>query len=231
MLQAYKNNKLHIELNEDVKTSSIIGELVHLPADLFWYLLKNATSDNETLPQIAGEIDSIEYWPKWSAKGSDITNHQIVEPDVFIRFKKFDLILEIKKNDGYGQYNVQWGNEICSYLNEYGDENKDIYLIALGGNYNLYHEIIKNVRNSDVIVCKCSWLSLLEKINEQLYFLLKLPYIDSRSMQTIRILRDVVSAFNIYGDYVMDEFDNFPKHLKLFNNYKISDIWKFWTNK
>lgn len=227
MLQAYKNRKLTVERNEDVKTSSIIGELIHLPADLFWHLLRSATSDNESLPQTVGELSSVEYWPKWSAEGCDITNRQNVEPDVFIRFQEFDLILEIKKDDNYyGQSVTQWKNEICSYLNEHEDEKKKICLIALGGNDKLYHEVVKNVRKRDVTIYKCRWSSLLEKVNEHLRSLLKLHYIDSHSMQTIRILRDVISAFNIFDDYVMEEFDSFPKNLKLYNNYKLSDLWK-----
>ena len=225
MLQAYKNSKLLVELNEDVKTSSIIGELTHLQADLFWYLLRSATAYNESLPEIAGEIYTVEYWPKWSAEGCDITNNQFVEPDVFIRFQKFDIILEIKKNDGCGQYMTQWTNEICGYLNEYADDNKDIYIIALGGNNNMQKENIRKLRDNDLVVHKCSWFSLLEKVNEQMRSLYRLPYKDSCTMQTIRILQDIVSSFNLYGDYVMEGFDNFPKNLLLCNNYKIDDIW------
>ena len=45
MINAVLKEKADIQRNEDVKTSSIIGLLTLLPAELFWKLLKSSLSE------------------------------------------------------------------------------------------------------------------------------------------------------------------------------------------
>ena len=108
MLQAFYKHKISHEIRnqiwnlEDVKTSSIIGNLLHLPTSIFWQILLNASDENDAegnmLPTLsAGEdILDFEFWPYWTLEDK-------VEPDVFIRFANFDLIIELKVHD----YNPQ----------------------------------------------------------------------------------------------------------------------------
>ena len=60
MINAVLKEKADIQRNEDVKTSSIIGLLTLLPAELFWKLLKSSLSEQHRLPVSSGDILSIE---------------------------------------------------------------------------------------------------------------------------------------------------------------------------
>ncbi len=229
--ESLPQEKLRVVTNEDTKTSSVIGEMLHLPADLFWTLLRRATAFHEPLPESAGEIRFFEFWPQWSAEGKDISNTDHVEPDVFIRFCNFDLILEAKKTDNCEtQGPIQWSNEICAYLNEYAEEHGKLYLIALGGNMDLHSSSLNEEgRAKGHTVYKCSWMSLLEKVHEQLHMLKQLPCQDSHTAQTIRILDDVESSFNQHGDRIMEWLRDTPKELIKLNKNNlniIADIWK-----
>ena len=106
MLQARYKNKSQ---SEDLKTSSILGSLLLLPDDLLWELLvKSCCGGTEKLPDVAGVLDSFEFWPRWNADNT--TNLKYVEPDLFLRFSNFDVIVEVKQFDGNGQYYEQWEN-------------------------------------------------------------------------------------------------------------------------
>ncbi|MBV7440971.1 hypothetical protein KRX57_06020 [Weeksellaceae bacterium TAE3-ERU29] len=92
MLENILNNK--INSREDEITSTIIGLLKYLPSELFWDILKNACNDSSNLPKLSGDIDFISFWNKWGAEKT--TNKNYVEPDVFIQFSEFDLIIETR---------------------------------------------------------------------------------------------------------------------------------------
>lgn len=104
MLHAFDKHKISREIRsqiwnlEDVKTSSIIGNLLHLPTSIFWYILRNASNVNNAngnkLPVLPDDEEFVdfEFWPYWTLQDK-------VEPDVFIRFTNFDLIIELKVHD------------------------------------------------------------------------------------------------------------------------------------
>src|SRR5712671_1413367 len=94
---------------EDSLTAAVFSHLLHLPSEVFWQILRNACHTT-ALPQYAGEPRSVEFWPKWNADGTH--NSSYVEPDVFIRFASFDLIIEAKREDEYQQHRGQWENEV-----------------------------------------------------------------------------------------------------------------------
>jgi hypothetical protein len=81
---------------EDSLTAAVFTHLLHLPAEVFWRILRRACC-TDTLPESAGEPLSVDYWPSWDPKGTGNTNR--VVPDFFIRFRGFDLIIEAKRWD------------------------------------------------------------------------------------------------------------------------------------
>ena len=109
----------HLNHCEDSLTSAIFNHLFHLPAELFWQILRNACYGKD-LPMHAGELLEVKYFPKWDAAGT--TNEQFVEPDLFLRFREFDLIIEAKRWDDGMQDPAQWEKELIAYANEYGSE-------------------------------------------------------------------------------------------------------------
>jgi LPXTG-motif cell wall-anchored protein len=49
------------------------------------------------LPFNSGRLLSFDFWPHWDKTGTDNTNY--VEPDLFIKFDEFDVIIEAKVKD------------------------------------------------------------------------------------------------------------------------------------
>ena len=77
----------HKDTYEDPKTSAVFENLMLLPDNVFWYILKQSCFSSDSLPNNAGQLLSFEFWPHWDSKGT--TNAHFVEPDVFIRFEEF----------------------------------------------------------------------------------------------------------------------------------------------
>lgn len=199
MIQALLHHKSHIGLLEDEKTSMIIGTLPHLPIPLMLEIISGAVEDKEkklsTLKDKTKEhLQEIpEFWPHWSAKGTP--NDHYVEPDVFMSFKNFDLIIEAKRNDDKtSQYGSQLNNELIAYKNKYG-EKKEVYLIALGGNIDDIESVDEKRRNS---ILTCSWNNLLYSI-ERKKGKVRVGKEDYFDDATYRIISDCINAFEVFG--------------------------------
>ena len=207
MLHSTYHNK---DTYEDPKTSSVFETMLMLPDELFWGVLRSACFDNDNLPLVSGQIEAYEFWPHWDPTGT--TNTSLVEPDVFIRFQSFDVIIEAKYNDHSGQYSQQWENEIVAYRNEYG-KDKPVYFIAVGGNAEKASECVSIVK--DVVANKCTWLSLLIQITKLRDNYEALPLISNNQSAVIRLLSLIELAFNIHGVYNIHWFDDIktPKPL------------------
>lgn len=199
MLENILNNKL--ASNEDAITSTIIGLLKYLPADLFWHILRQACGNNK-LPPISGTLKQTEFWPKWNAAGT--SNSKYVEPDVFLRFDSFDLIIEVKSSDEGGQYAQQWENQIKAYTNEY--EKQELVYITLGGNAVKINQEIE-VDDKKYAITKCSWMSLLMETSATLQEFKKTEAPFSNKASTIRLLEDVIRGFNYHGFFNIKWFE------------------------
>lgn len=207
MIHSTYHNK---DTYEDPKTSSVFETMLMLPDELFWGVLRAACFDNDNLPLVSGQIEAYEFWPHWDPTGT--TNTSLVEPDVFIRFQSFDVIIEAKYNDHSGQYSQQWENEIVAYRNEYG-KDKPVYFIAVGGNAEKATESVS--LGKDVVVNKCTWLSLLIQITKLRDDYEALPLISNNQSAVIRLLNLIELAFNIHGVYNIHWFNDIktPKPL------------------
>ena len=165
MISYFKHGKGKLDICEDSLTASLFDLLKYLPTDLFWYILKHALHQDH-LPSYCGEVIEIQYWPKWNAQEKYKTANELyVEPDVFMRFKDFDLIIEAKRHDLNQQFTEQLENEIKSYLNEYEEENRTIYLLQVGGLVDTCNEVFIEVGHLKVLQSKINWTSLLKSID------------------------------------------------------------------
>lgn len=233
MIKAIINNKDRLDdegsinQNEDARTSMTFGRLLYLPEELLWTILTKACTT--TLPKSTGKLLSVEFWPKWSSK--DTNNSVYVEPDIFMRFDNFDLIIEAKKDDNGGncQTNYQWENEIQSYLNEYSNSksHKELFLLAIGGNNDLSTCYIK-IQDETFTIHKCSWINLLHVINDYKEQCSALVGYTNYNDAILRIINDIIDVFHLYGDHVL----NYMSELNDFNysisNNSLNDI-KSWT--
>lgn len=189
-------------IKEDPKTSSVFETLLMLPDELVWGILRAACFDNGNLPVVSGLIEDYDFWPNWDSSGTSNPHH--VEPDVFIRFQAFDVIIEAKFNDCGGQYCQQWEKESFAYRNEYG-AGKPVYFIAVGGNAEKSNE--KASLDDDLIVNKCTWLSILIQVTKLKAEYGEMSIIDSHQSSVIRRLKLIELAFKIHGVYNIRWFD------------------------
>jgi len=210
----------HKETNEDPKTSSVFENLMLLPDNVFWYILKQSCFSSNTLLSNSGKLLSVQFWPHWDSKGTD--NAHFVEPDVFLRFEEFDVIIEAKYGDVGGQGERQWQNEIIAYHNEF-EHKKPFAFIAIGGNYSATEETIK-VGKELVSIHKCNWLSILISINKYKNELEKISVPDMANSATMRLLDNIILAFNINGVYNIEWFNTMALPTTIINPSSLDNI-------
>lgn len=221
MRYSYYHNK---NTNEDPKTSSVFETLLMLPDDVIWQILRSACFYNEDLPEFAGKLEQFEFWPHWNHSGT--TNMNFVEPDLFIQFQAFDLIIEAKYSDNSGQYYQQWKKEIISYHNEY--KNNKMYFMALGGNPSMAIEKVKH-KDYEVPIYKCSWLSILIQINRLREDLFSERIKSLYNSQLQRQLSLIEFAFNINGVYNTKWFSDLENTRLLISSSSISTLKTFFN--
>lgn len=226
MIHSYSKIKTDRNYNEDFKTYATLGVLQYLPANFFWRLLHDAVIDNEALPEEAGEITQIDFWPKWY-KIQNIkvaSNSTYIEPDVFIRFENFDCIIEVKKTDSLGQHSDQWESQTQAYKNEYSEGRRMIY-IALGGN----PKLDAASQAKFIHVYKSTWQRLLREIDKALTERNRMTYKTESDNQYIRILQAAVDAFARYNEYVVEflhSLFDYNNEIQLPTPKSLKEIWK-----
>lgn len=195
MLQAVLHKKLKASFvdptfrpSEDTLTSSVVGLMRYLPPDLFHKILKESCGINSSFPNDIGYVDYIGFWEHWDA--TETSNARIVEPDVIISTDKYQIIVEAKKGDGSGQYHQQWRNEIKAFLNTHKLGDRNLILLALGGNTSLGHKKL-TVDDIACSVYKASWFNVLNSVSK----LINEPLPN----HVKRVLSDIVDAFEIHG--------------------------------
>jgi hypothetical protein len=185
---------------EDSLTAAVFSHLLHLPVELFWPILRNACRGTDKLPEYPGEPREFVYWPNWDP--SDTDNSYRVEPDFFIRFLGFDLIVEAKRRDNCMQSPAQWNKELTAYTNTFDLEHraKDVRLIAIGGLWGDHDGIARELRTGGVQcpVHMCRWSDILAGCQRAKRELCGLKYPSSQSLAHRRILKDVIDLFAVH---------------------------------
>lgn len=202
MIHALLHNKLkdsfsdpHFKPSEDSLTSSVIGLLHYLPDALFWQLLRGSCGMRSALPQDVSEILSVNFWEKMAADGKHNSNY--VEPDVWIECENYDIIVEAKKYDSWGQYEDQWTKEIVSFNKTFSENRKPLIFIALGGNASLQDYTIE-VDGKTYTIYTSSWYNLLHEVDKYQQNL----QAETASKETkgyIRLLNDALAVFAKHG--------------------------------
>ena len=180
---------------EDSLTAAVFTHLLHLPSEVFWQLLRTA-SYSTTLPEVAGEPLSVEFWPPWDSEGTDNSNRVI--PDLFIRFKTFDLIIEAKRRDYDMQSPEQWSKELIAYLNEYPEKMIPVRMMAIGGIRNTQDDAV-SCGDVTCPVHMCRWTRLLDECKRMRKELERLKYPASQTQAHVRTLAHVIELFACHG--------------------------------
>jgi hypothetical protein len=113
---------------EDFFTASVFGRICYLSGSEIESLLRDATKADLS---VFGELKEREFWPNWKY---EIGARQRIEPDVFLRFEHCDVIVEAKRYDlATGQSINQIKLELDAYYKTYRNDEKPVYLLAIGG--------------------------------------------------------------------------------------------------
>ena len=210
----------HKETNEDPKTSAVFENLMLLPDNVFWHILRQSCFSNDTMPIHSGHLLSYDFWPHWDRTDTD--NKIYVEPDLFIRFELFDVIIEAKYSDTGGQYERQWKQEITAYHNEFGNQ-KPFVFIAVGGNMSILAETL-SLKDERVCIYKCNWLSLLMTVNKYRNELEAISVPDMNVSATMRLLDNIILAFNINCVYNIDWFNTMAESRPIISASSLNNL-------
>lgn len=123
---------------EDSLTSSVFERLALLSDENLWWVLRNACDKQalaaNPLPVDVGKLEKVEFWPSWKPDSKLKRNNLRVEPDVFLRFKDLDIIVEAKRSDfEQSQNEEQWQNELGAWCQKF-QTDRPVVLLAIGGN-------------------------------------------------------------------------------------------------
>lgn len=211
MISYFTSGSGNLNKCEDSCTAGVFDILKYLPADLFWQILKSSLL-LDTLPSVAGNIQHIEFWPKWSVKDiEEISNANYIEPDVFINFTDFDVIIEAKRYDEKQQNPKQHRDQLIAYFNEFKDnETKEVYYILLGGLHleDVRKEII--VKRRTVKLSKIKWSSLLTTIASLKKTIERQDLVHQKPI--LLLLEDVINVLAIHGYHTKKWLSKMPKH-------------------
>lgn len=210
----------HKETNEDPKTSAVFENLMLLPDNVFWHILRQSCFSNDMMPIHSGHLLSYDFWPHWDRTDTD--NKIYVEPDLFIRFELFNVIIEAKYSDTGGQYERQWKQEITAYHNEFGNQ-KPFVFIAVGGNMSILAESL-SLKDERVCIYKCNWLSLLMTVNKYRNELEAISVPDMNVSATMRLLDNIILAFNINGVYNIDWFNTMAESRPIISASSLNNL-------
>lgn len=212
-IQANSGFRASIKMNEDALTSSVFERLMYLPKELLHYIFSKALLQD--IPSLdLSKIESVEFWPHWNPEGTSRTNY--VEPDVFIRTPKQDIIIEAKRYELNQQKKEQWNDQLIAYNNEYKNDQKELIYIALGGlRLKMAEEHTSIILTQRIY--KCKWTGILQavlSVKEQMELSIDLL---NANWAINNILTDIILVFRMFGFSTAPWFESFMKPIYLDN--------------
>jgi hypothetical protein len=202
---------------EDSFTSTVFELLFYLPSDLLWKIITDSCYQ-PVLPATSGPMLSFEFWPHWNPIGTQ--NELFVEPDLFIEFEEFHLIIEAKRHDySDTQSRDQWRKEVQSYLNEFPEkERKPLYLLAVAGlksGAEVQEPIIDIDPEFPVRIGFTRWKQIRNSVQSMKHQFLKDR--EKGAAGVPAILNSLLLAFRIHGFSSGDLLNTMPDHFKISN--------------
>lgn len=218
---SYFDKKGKLQACEDSLASTVFDGLKYLPIEMFWRILKGALYQDK-LPYASGEMESISFWEHWDPTSTRNKKH--IEPDVFIHFHSFDIIIEAKRYNEKQQKKEQLEDQVIAYTNEFGNDKKTLYFIQLGGLHNKENEIDFSKNEKHAIICKTDWTNILEQIvlvNNQI----KGVTLTTNTAYS-RILEDIIKGLELHQYYKKLWLKDF-KISQAIQNYSLSHLFKY----
>lgn len=180
-----KDGQISINLNyrdiypqtEDFFTAAVFSRLCYLEDEIFTDILNMCTGKTFDF----GPLIDRNFWPSW-----EHPKWARVEPDVFMRFEKCDVIVEAKRYDGDGQFKEQIEKEITAYRHIFSI-SKPAYLFAVGGISSDFKLVIENTE-------WCAFTEIIPMTWQVLY-----ENIKKYDRMNIFIKEDLLLAFELQG--------------------------------
>ena len=232
---------------EDFLTAAVFGRLIYLPSNLLWSLIRKVSFDSEQLPAFSGYLESYEFWPKWEIQeNKKDLSFNYKEPDVFLKFRKIDVIIEAKLGDKANlQSPKQWAEEIIAKMHQTDEVNnptKPTLLFAIGG---LGNNISKNqflkkkeecfriistfsteINLEHIIIEGGTWQSLQKELKRMLNYLSEEHKLQERygtiSLERVHLYHLVKDIINILAFHGIKEWRYFSNIIEHIPNYQIS---------
>lgn len=201
---------------EDLLTAAFFSRFTYLSGLLQHQLLKKWLGGVGDFTTFKG----IDFWPSYEL--TERKDRKLVEPDLLLRFKDCDLLIEVKPPQGGNQNYEQWQLEIEGY---YAQEDKiqPLYFLAIGRvgnvldklNIEAIREKHENFQAANVIEWK--------PIAYQLY---KLKQCNELDAQDHRVVDDMIKALELYGIRAFDlRWDDLEKHYAQPLSLNALDAW------
>lgn len=177
------------QTREDLLTSAFFNRFAYLSPVIQHRILKYIFDG-------AGDFtcfEGIDYWPKYELPENE--SRSFIEPDLLVRFKEFDLLVEVKPPEGGNQYIEQWEMEIEGYFTQ-EEGVKEIYFLAIGRIESVSQEDQDHLLNDERFKLKgmsaISWKFMAKHLD-------KLLHSDEPLAQDKFILNDMLEALLLYG--------------------------------
>lgn len=219
MLHFFANSRYDFKGEEDSLASSVFERLLYLPVDMFWRILVTSCY-NPTLPKSPGKIINYSFWPHWNPNGT--VNSRYVEPDIFIQFEKFHLIIEAKLNDFADTQRLdQWQKEVISYYSHFASEERaPLYFLAIAGltsGHIVQPKIEIPSHEISLPVNFTRWRRILKEIKLIQHEIAKDDH--HKTSGVSGILKDLILAFRLHGFVTGELFNSMPLEIKINKGY------------
>jgi hypothetical protein len=209
MISALVKGKMHVD--EDKVTSSVFDNILHLPDDMIWQIIRKSCYDNSILPINAGALLVSEFFPHWNSESTG--NEDYVEPDLFLSFENINIVIEAKRE--YNKQGIdQWKREIQAYNNKCDNKvDKIVVLLAIDGIDNEDNVYIEELK---INVVKTRWAKIFLVIKKYLNEIKSLKCLNINNIiRTLSLISDYLIFHGYYEKTWMNEI--FTKEISFIN--------------
>lgn len=176
------------QTREDLLTATFFERFTYL-SDLLQHQLLNHWLNE------AGdftEFEGIDYWPKYDLPKQD--KREYVEPDLLLRYKTANVLVEVKPPEGGTQYLDQWLLELEGYFEQHSSSTP-LYFLAIGQVGNVLAQFAAKAQNQLAQlqgINTLEWQPIASDLEKRLCA-------GDLNTQDQRIVLDMLNALELYG--------------------------------
>ncbi len=174
---------------EDLLTATFFERFTYLSELMQHKLLKHWLGGVGDFTEFVG----IDYWPKYDLPEQD--KREFVEPDLLLRYKAANVLVEVKPPEGGGQYLKQWLLEIEGYFAQNPSSNP-LYFLAIGRIGGVLSQFRSQAEPHQLaqleVINSIDWQPIASDLEQRLNA-------GDMDAQDSRIVMDMLNALELYG--------------------------------